>query len=52
MDLTDADFVDQFHTEPEPKLIALQKKDKKELLTFDEIKSFSIIRSNQHSVKS
>jgi len=34
---------------PEPKLIALQK-DKKELLTIDEFKPFSVIRSNQHSV--
>ena len=40
-------FVDQFRTEPEPKLIALQKKDKKkELLTVDEFKHFSIITSN------
>jgi len=43
-----ADFVDQFRTEPEPKLIALQKtrqkrqKDKKESLTTDYFKSFSI----------
>jgi len=39
-------FVDQFRTEPEPKLIALQKKTKKELLTVDEFKHFSIITSN------
>jgi len=49
----DADFVDKFHVEPElePKLIALQKKDKQELLTIDKFKPFSIIRSNPHSGK-
>ena len=47
----DANFVDQFcmEPEPEPKLIALQKRQKK--ITVDEFKPFSIIRSNQHSVK-
>ena len=47
---SDVDFVDQFRTEPEPKLIALQKNTKKES-TIDEFKLFSITRSNQHSVK-